>query len=256
MIFHPSISVIIKTYDDSATSDRRKPSTRLKTFLEMTLQALEEQTLRPHEILIIDSSVGNGIARVIRNHSLVNEIPTRHIPLAHEMFSHPGALNLGIQNARGDIIVSLSGDATPANVSCLENLVAPLANPEVAGAFSRQIARPGMSLSLVERVRLWWRYRSRSTTLRRTDHLFSNACSAFRRDLALEIPFDETLVELEDYKWAGEVQRRGYAIVYVGDAEVFHSHGSSSLRTLWRMFYYVYLRMRIDASIHLPPTAA
>ena len=92
-------------------------------------------------------------------------------------------------------------------------------------------------------------YRSRSVTLRHADHLFSNACSAFRRDLAVQIPFDETLDQVEDYAWAREVQSRGYAIAYVGDSEVFHSHGSSSLKTVWRMLYYVYLRMKTDAGL-------
>lgn len=248
--FRPSVSVVIKTYDDSATSDRRRPLATLKEYLAMTLHALEEQTLHPHEILVIDSSVGDGIVEVIQNHSPVSEVTIRRIPLAQEMFSYPRALNLGVQNAKGDIVVSLSGDATPANASWLENLIAPLANPEVAGAFSRQIARPRVPLSWVERFRLWWRYRSQSTTLRRTDHLFSNACSAFRRDLALRIPFDETPVQLEDYEWARKVQRQGYAIAYVGDSEVFHSHASSSLKTLWRMLYYIYLRMRADAGLH------
>jgi len=51
----------------------------------MTLQALEEQTLRPHEILVIDSSIGDGIAEVIRNHSPVSEAAIHRAPLAHEM---------------------------------------------------------------------------------------------------------------------------------------------------------------------------
>jgi GT2 family glycosyltransferase len=84
---------------------------------------------------------------------------------------------------------------------------------------------------------------------RSKDHLFSNACSAFRRELALQIPFNETLVEVEDYEWASEVQRQGYVIAYVGDSEVFHSHISSSLKTVWRMVYYTYLRMRVDAAL-------
>jgi len=245
--FHPSVSVVIKTYDDSATSDHRRPCATLKECPAMTLQAFQQQTLRPHEILVIDSSIGDGIAEVIRNYSPVSEVTIRRIPLAHEIFSYPRALNLGVRNAKGDIVVSLSGDAIPANASWLEKLIAPLANPKVAGAFSRQIARPGISLSWAERFRLWWRYRSRSTTLRHTDHLFSNACSAFGRDLALRIPFDETLAELEDYEWAREVQCQGYAIAYVGDSEVFHSHASSSWKTLGRMLYYIYLRIRADA---------
>ncbi|MCK5684734.1 hypothetical protein KAJ27_11455, partial [bacterium] len=105
-----------------------------------------------------------------------------------------------------------------------------------------------MSLSWIEQFRLWWRYRSRSTTLRYNDHIFSNACSAFRKDLALQIPFDETLYEMEDYAWAKDIQGQGYAIAYVGNSEIFHSHASSSFKTLQRMLYYIYLRMKYDAN--------
>jgi rhamnosyltransferase len=247
--FHPSISIVIKRYDDSAAS-RRRPFPTLKELLATTLQAIDRQTLTPHEMVIVDSSVGDGIANVIHDHVPATEVPIRRVPLAQETFSYPRALNLGVQHARGDLVVSLSGDAIPANEAWLERLVAPLANLEVAGAYSRQVARPGMPLSWGERFRLWWRYRSRATALRTTDHLFSNASSAFRRELALRIPFDETLVEVEDYDWARKVQREGYAIAYVGDSEVFHSHPSSTLRTVWRMFYYLYLRMRADARVN------
>jgi rhamnosyltransferase len=248
--FHPSVSVVIKTYDDSVTSNRRRPFATLKKLLVMTLRALEEQTLRPGEIVVVDSSVGDGIAQVIQNHSPIREIPIHRVALPHQKFSYPKVLNLGVQKAVGDVVVSLSGDATPANALWLEKLVAPFANPEVAGAYSRQIAHPGMALCWAERLRLWWRYRSKRTALRHTDHLFSNACSAFRRDLALKIPFDETLVELEDYEWAKEIQHQGYAIAYVGNSEVFHSHASSNLKTVWRMLYYLYLRVRADARLY------
>lgn len=246
--FHPSVSVVIKTYDDSITAGRR--SIPLKETLVVTLRALAEQTLRPHEILVIDSSAGEGIAEMIRAHAPTIDIAVRRVPLAPESFNHPRALNLGIQHAQGDVVASLSGDATPANDSWLENLVAPLADPKVGGAFGRHVARPGMSIPWAERFRLWWRYRSRSTKLRYTDHVFANANSAFPHSLALEVPFDETLTELEDYRWAGEVQRQGYAIAYVGSSEVFHSHTTSSLRTLWRMVYYIWLRMQVDAKLH------
>jgi len=244
--FHPSISIVIKTYDDGAAS-RRRPFPTLKELLAPTLQAVDRQTLSPHELVVVDSSVGDGIAQVIHDHEPASVVTIRRIPLAQETFSYPRALNLGVQHAEGDVVVSLSGDAIPANEAWLERLGAPPANPEVAGAYSRQVAHPGMAMSWGERFRLWWRYRDRTTTLRTTDHLFSNASSAFRWELALRIPFDETLVEVEDYDWARKVQRQGYAIAYVGDSEVFHSHPSSTLQTLWRMFYYLYLRMRADA---------
>jgi GT2 family glycosyltransferase len=246
--FHLSISIVIKTYDDSAA----RPGARgtLKDLLLPTLQAIERQTFRPHEVLIVDSSAGDGIAQVIQNYTSAGAVPVRRIPLAQEQFSYPRALNLGVQSARGDVVVSLSGDATPADDTWLERLVTPLADPQVAGAYGRQVARPGASLAWAERFRLWWRYRLRSTALRRADHLFSNACSAFRRELALRIPFNEALAELEDYEWAREVQRQGYAIAYAGNSEVCHSHASSSLKTVGRMIYYTYLRARIDAGLY------
>ena len=242
-----TISIIIKTYDNSYVAGRPDDFPTLKTLLVESLRALETQTVVPDEILVVDSSAGDGIAATLHDYLPTTDVPIRRIPLAPVDFSYPHALNLGVQHAEGDIAVSLSGDATPANNRWLETLIAPLANPKVAGSFSRHVARPGVKVVWAERFRLWWRYRSTVTMLRTTDHVFSNASSAFRRDLALEIPFDESLTELEDYTWAREVQRRGYAIAYVGASEVYHSHTVSSAKTIWRMVYYVFLRMLTDA---------
>ncbi len=244
--YQPQVTVVIKTYDNSHRAVRGVPT--LKELLITTLRMLEAQTFLPYEVLVVDSSAGDGIAEVVQNYAPPSAFRLRHIPLPPERFSYTRAVSVGVQHAKGKIVVSLSGDATPANERWLETLVAPLANPQVAGAFSRHVARPDVPVAWAERMRLWWRYRSKATTLRHNDHVFSNASSAFRRDLALEIPFDETLVELEDYVWAGEVQRSGYAIAYVGESEVYHSHTSSSAKTLWRMAYYVYLRAKADAA--------
>jgi GT2 family glycosyltransferase len=245
--YRPQVSVVIKTYDNSHRVVRGFPT--LKELLVTTLRMLEAQTFMPYEVLVVDSSAGNGIAEVLQQYGPVHAFRLRRIPLVVECFSYCHAMNVGVQEAEGEIVVSLSGDATPANERWLETLIAPLEDPKVAGAFSRHIARPGVPLAWAERLRLWWRYRSKATTLRQTDHVFSNASSAFRRDLALEIPFDETLTEIEDYAWAGAVQQRGYWTAYAGASEVYHSHASSSTKTLWRMLYYVYLRAKIDASM-------
>lgn len=244
--YRPQVSVVIKTYDNSHRVVRDIPT--LKQLLVVTLQMLEKQTFLPSEVLVVDSSAGDGIAEALQQYGPVQAFPLRHVPLVMECFSYCHAMNVGVQEATGEIVASLSGDATPANERWLEALIAPLENPKVAGAFSRHIPRPGVPIAWAERLRLWWRYRSKATSLRQTDHVFSNASSAFRRALALEIPFDETLTEIEDYAWAGAVQQRGYWIAYAGASEVYHSHVSSSAKTLWRMLYYVYLRAKVDAA--------
>lgn len=249
-IFSPEVSIVIKTYDNSHIVCRERAAPALKEILGSTLEAIAIQTLSPCEVLVVDSSAGDGIAEVIRRHEPQFCCALRRIPLAPERFSYPHALNLGVQQAVGQIVVSLSGDATPANAHWLARLVAPLERADVAGTFSRHVLRREIPLSWAERFRLWWRYRSRETAIRRQDAVFSNACSAFRRELALQVPFDEALRELEDYVWARTMQTRGLALAYVGDSEVLHSHTTSNARTLWRMVYYVYLRMKVDARLH------
>jgi rhamnosyltransferase len=243
--YRPQVSIVIKTYDNSQRVARGVPT--LKELLVTTLRMIERQTFAPYEVLVVDSSTGDGIVEIVQKYVPLPAFRLRHVPLPPDQFSYTRAVSVGVQQAEGEIVVSLSGDATPANERWLETLIAPLADPKVAGAFSRHIARPDVPVAWAERLRLWWRYRSRATTLRTKDHVFSNASSAFRRALALGIPFDETLAELEDYAWAGEVQRCGYAIAYVGESEIYHSHTSSSAQTLWRMAYYVFLRMKADA---------
>jgi len=246
MSYRPQVSVVIKTYDNSHRAVRGVPT--LKELLVTTLHMLEMQTFLPYEVLVVDSSAGDGIAEVLQQYGPAQTFHLRRVPLAPQAFSYSHAMNVGVQHAEGEVVVSLSGDATPANLHWLETLIAPLEDPNVAGAFSRHVARPGVPLAWAERLRLWWRYRSKATLVRQNDHIFSNASSAFRRALALEIPFDETIAELEDYAWAGAVQKRGHCIAYAGASEVYHSHTSSSVKTLWRMAYYVYLRVKSDVA--------
>jgi GT2 family glycosyltransferase len=246
--FQPLVSVVIKTYDDRE-KHRQAPGERgagpvLVGYLTETLDALRAQTLAPHEVLVVDSSRGDGILRALDAPGAAMGVPVRRVPLPGQEFSHPRALNLGIREASGEIVSILSGDATPANERWLESLVGPLVDPHVAGTYSRQVRRPGMPQSKAEEFRIWWRYRKQSS-FKRKDPLFSNASAAFRRDLALAIPFDERLMELEDYDWGMRVRDRGYIIVYVGDSEVYHSHSSSSLQTVRRMVYYGYFRARL-----------
>jgi len=244
----PRVSVVIKTYDDRE-KHRQAPGERgagpvLVGYLAETMEALRQQTLAPHEVLVVDSSRGDGIIRALEAAEASIGVSVRRVPLPSQEFSHPRALNLGVREASGEIISILSGDATPANERWLESLIGPLSGSRVAGTCSRQIPRPGVPQSRAEEFRIWWRYR-RKSSFRRKDPLFSNASAAFRRDLALAIPFDENLMELEDYDWGMKVRDRGYTIVYVGDSEVYHSHSSSSLQTARRMLYYGYFRAKL-----------
>jgi hypothetical protein len=56
----------------------------------------------------------------------------------------------------------------------------------------------------------------------------SNANSALRRSLWLDLPFDERLPAAEDKAWAREMMERGWTVVYEPAAVTRHGrHGSS-----------------------------
>jgi hypothetical protein len=65
----PSVSVVIKTYDDREKHRRapeeRQPGPLLAGYLLETLGALRRQTLAPREVLVVDSSRGDGIIRAL-----------------------------------------------------------------------------------------------------------------------------------------------------------------------------------------------
>lgn len=243
------ISVVIKTYDDTENSDRGHDYVvsegTLKAILIETLDSLHRQTLLPYEILVVDLSRGREILRLLTWYSGLSSIKIRRVILKMEDFSHPRSINLGVREANGNIISHLSGDATPANERWLENLVKPLVEWEnVAGAYSKQIKRPGMKVSAMERVRLWWRY-GKDSTFRRKDPLLSAACCAFWKEIAKQIPFDEGLIELEDYDWGLKVKVKGLDIVYVGNSIVYHSHKLSNWKTFKRMVSFWIGRQRL-----------
>lgn len=246
-----SVSIVIKTYDDSEESNRgfdiKTP--KLKDYLRETLDKLIIQECRPCEIIVVDASKGDGIAQLLEEYNgLSKGIVVHRISMSSKGFTHPKALNIGVQAGTGEIVVSLSGDATPVGSDWLKRLISPFQDPKVAGVWGGQIERPNVSTPFLERFRLGWRYK-KENFVSKSFSVMSNANAAVRRQLALDFPYDEKLVELEDYKWAKIIREQGYLLVYAGDAGVYHSHVASNLTILQRMIYYFYLRVLIDLGL-------
>jgi len=128
----------------------------------------------------------------------------RVLRIAPETFDHGGTRDLAISEARGELVVLLVQDATPGDERWLANLVAEFDDPEVAGAWCRQVARPDApsvtALRLAESL-----HGSRKRRLARLppgrkladldpfDRLalcsFDNVCSAVRKSVWRSIRF-------------------------------------------------------------------
>ena len=197
------------------------------------------------EIVAIDSGSTDGSAHLLRAAGV------RTLPIPPAEFDHGETRNCGAREARGRFVVFLSQDALPADAHFVRRLVETLeAEPRLAGAFARQVARDDADPLTRRDLRAWVAAQTTPRVVFIADpaafdarppleryHLaaFDNVASAVRRDLLLAHPFARSRFG-EDVEWGQQMLRNGYGLAFVPEAAVVHSHRRST-RALFRRNY-------------------
>lgn len=204
----PSKSIIMRTKDEE------------DGLLFQTLEAVAAQVERDFEVILIYSNLQ---AETLQFLEKIPNLKLGKMPSSE--YTSPGALNRGVHQAEGRILISLNADASPAHDRWLTNLVKPLEDPDVAGVYGRQIPRPDAT----PWVRLTYSrtFGETASVRRRIPYFFSNVNSAWRRELWEQHPFAIDVGIAEDLEWAKWVQARGYSIVYEPTAAIYHSHNAT-----------------------------
>jgi rhamnosyltransferase len=201
----PTIGVVIRTLDESELIGR-------------CLETLQSQRgTYDLDILVVDSGSTDATVEIAEAHG------ARVVHIAPADFDYSKALNLGMENVRGELIVILSAHAIPLDDSWLARMTAPFADSKVAGVASGQIAWPGAPWWEVARLHGIFGAERREYASGDTDGMvFSNAASCVRRSVWRDAPF--TLPAAEDLEWAQRVVAAGLTVVYEPAATVYHSH--------------------------------
>jgi glycosyltransferase involved in cell wall biosynthesis len=202
----PEVSVVIRTRDE-------------EEHLPRLLDALATQTLRPREVLVVDSGSADRTVIIAKQHH------ARVLEIAPESFTFGRALNLGFREASGDFVVAASAHVYPERRDWLERLVQPLeADPKVALSYGRQQGDERSHYSEFELMRRWFPLVSNAD---QTHPFCNNANCAVRREVWEQLPYDEDLTGLEDLDWAKRAMSRGWKIAYAADAPIVHIHEES-----------------------------
>jgi len=190
----------------------------------------------PHcvEVIVVDSSSTDGTAEFARARA------DGFISIPADRFNHGTTRNLGIEQARGDLVVMLVQDALPASVDWLAALIAPFDDASVAGSFAQQ--QPRADADAVTRYYLErWVAASDEPQVTAVNDLeysrlpaseqmrrctFDNVCSCLRRRVWVDYPFRPTPIA-EDLEWGRRVLLAGYKLAFVPHAVVLHSHDRS-----------------------------
>jgi rhamnosyltransferase len=205
----PRCSIIIRAYNEEKHIGR-------------LLAGISQQNLADIEVILVDSGSEDATIEIATGFN--SSFPVRVIHIQPEEFTFGRSLNLGVREARSDIIIMASAHVYPVYPDWLERLVIPFSDPQVGLAYGRQRGNNRTRFSEQQVFGRWFPERSQP---RQSFPFCNNANAAIRRSLWEQRPYDETLSGLEDLDWARWVMHQGYAISYVAEAEIVHIHAET-----------------------------
>jgi rhamnosyltransferase len=221
----PTVALIIPTYNAAP-------------LWAALSEGIRAQSLRPDQVVVIDSSSSDGTAELARKEGFtVIEIPQRE-------FNHGGTRQMGADLAEtADILIYLTQDAIPFGTEAFANLLRAFEDVEIGAAYGRQLPRKEagaieaharhFSYPDVSRVRLWESRR----TLGFKSIFFSDSFGAYRRSALMSVGgFSPDVIFGEDTLVVARMHRAGWKTAYVADAAVRHSHAYSIAEEFRRYF--------------------
>ena len=111
------VSIIIRTKNED-------------NWLEACIKSIKSQTYKNFEIILVDNNSKDRTLEIAKKYKIKIIKIKKFLP--------GKAINLGIRNSNGSIIVCLSAHCIPTNNKWLLNLIKPLKNKKVAGCYGRQ----------------------------------------------------------------------------------------------------------------------
>ncbi|KFI57308.1 glycosyl transferase family protein [Bifidobacterium cuniculi] len=202
------------------------PTLNAASMIADLLKALEDQTLKPDEIIVVDSSSNDQTQDIVCKHPDV-----KLIAIDRKDFNHGGTRDMALRESKGDFVLFLTQDAMPANAQYIANIMRPFDDEHVALVYGRQLPRDDARAA--ERLVRSYTYRAQSLHITKEDipdlgiraFRATDVCAAYRRTAYLEVGgFENPVLTNEDMFIAARFLNAGWTVVYEADACVVHSH--------------------------------
>jgi GT2 family glycosyltransferase len=216
------ISVVVPFYNAQET-------------LALCIRALQDQTLRPLQIILVDNNSADDSAFIARK--AVAQNPDLCTYISEDRQGPSFARNTGARLANGDFVAFTDSDCIP-DRSWLHNVLSAFGEPRV-GAVAGKVNgfRPK---NAVDKFHSVFTMPGPSTPMIHAEFTlvsggFPTANLSVRKDVMDAVGgFDERMeIYSEDYDLCARVYKAGYRISYVPQAVVYHQH-RNSLAGTWR----------------------
>lgn len=222
----PVVSVIVPVYNGSET-------------LPLCLTALQQQSHPPDEIIVIDDGSTDDSADIAAGFGVGVSSGANAGPAV--------ARNRGAMMAQGDILLFTDADCAPVS-DWVEQMVRPFADPEIAGAKGTYATR---QKKLVPRF-VQQEYQDRYDRMAGQTYIdfIDTYSAAYRRDCFVASGgFDTSFptASVEDQEFSFRLAEKGYKLVYVPGARVYHQHDQNLWAYAHRKYGIGYWKARVTA---------
>ena len=200
------------------------------------LDSLQTQTLKPAEIIIIDSGSTDETCVIAKQRNC------KIITIGHADFDHGTTRNLAMSEVSSEFAILLTQDAIPVDEHMIAELIKPLhTDLNIAICYGRQLPRP--NAEVLESFAREFNYPAQSILKTKDDietlglktFFCSNSCSAIRCSTFKELgEFKNNIIVNEDMLFAAKAILQNHSVYYSATAKVYHSHPYSLLQTFRR----------------------
>ncbi|GAB4438365.1 MAG: hypothetical protein Kow0031_20260 [Anaerolineae bacterium] len=221
----PTVSVIIPVFNG-------------ERFLAQAIGSVQEQTLPPNEIIVVDDGSTDGTAGVVAALAAAAAVPIH--PVYQQNQGPAAARNLGVARASGDLIAFLDADDVWTPAKTVHQLAALAHYPEAGAAWGDAYEFAGDSLA------------AEVATGRHSvaSPQFLLQSMLFRRATLEQVgPFDPSLRIGEDVDWLLRAMEQGIRFVLHRHPVVYYRrHGANltSDRDAARREFYALLKRALD----------
>lgn len=244
-------------------------------LLEDVLFGIAAQEGVAFELIIVDSGSSDGTLERVKTFADEAAFPVKVLSIEPAEFGHGKTRNFLARHARGDVLVYLTHDASPASKHWLAHHLEHYRNPKVGLVFGSQLPRPdahptvraelisffsGFAHNGAPTVYATEEGKGVDRSGAATDAIMrfnSNANASYRQEAWREINFRDVSYS-EDQLAAQDILKAGWHKVFEPRAAVLHSHNFGTWGFFqryvdeWHGMYQAFGHVEVKRFWHLP----